>query len=303
VSERPDTLRIAVAQPPARDGEDELVKVDDAVATIAAAGRDGVELLAFPEAYPGPIRAGTGHDAMAAIAAAAAAARCAVCWSRIERGEDGLHRTVAYLHDRCGSVALRYERSHPATGDVHQVLSGVPMAPGEGLALADLGGLRIGILICSELWIPEIARSLAVRGAEVLLAPAGGAFPRVAPNWQLIARARAIENQCHLGLTQALFGNERGAALIAGPETLLAASEEPGLIVADADLERARWLRSADDSMREPKPFDSLPGLLRARRPELYEALSEPGGDLYDYDAAGGPGPGDQVGLPQRESP
>lgn len=225
MSDRPDALRIAVAQPRARDGEDERVKMDDAVATIAEAGRRGVELLTFPEAYPGPIRAGGEHDAMPAVSAAAAEAGCAVCWSRIERGEDELHRTVAYLHDGDGSVVLRYERSHPATGDVHPVLSGVPMAPGAELALAELAGIRVGVLICSELWIPEIARSLA-------------------------------------------------------------ASEEPGLVVADADLERARWLRATDDSMEEPKPFDSLPGLIRARRPDLYGALTEPRDGLYDYDAA-----------------
>jgi len=285
----PDALRLAVVQPDAREGEDEGVKIEAAVEAIAAAGDRGVELLAFPEAYPGPIRAGGTGDAEPAIAAAAAAARCAVCWSRIEPGEDGRYRTVAYVHDRDGSTVLRYVRSHPATGDVHPVLSGVPMAPGPGLGLAEiggLGGLRVGILICSELWIPEIARALAVQGTEVLLAPAGGAFHRVAPNWQLIARARAIENHCHLGLTQALFGDERGAALIAGPESVLAASEEPGLIVADADLERARWLRATDDSMQEPKPFDSLPGLIRARRPGLYGALTEPREGLYDYEGA-----------------
>lgn len=292
MSSRPDGLRMAVAQPRARETEDERVKVDDAVATILEAGRRGVELLAFPEAYPGPIRAGLDHDATPAMAAAAAEAVCAVCWSRIERGDDGFYRTVAYVHDRDGTLAYRYERSHPATGDVHPVLSGVPMAPGAELAVFDLRGLRIGILICSELWIPEIARSLAVRGAEVLLAPAGGAFHRVAPNWQLIARARAIENQCHLGLTQSLFGNERGSALIAGPEAVLAASEEPGLVDADADLERARWLRSVDDSMREPKPFDSLPGLIRARRPDLYRVLAEPREGLYDYEAAARSGAG-----------
>lgn len=293
MSTEPESLRFGVVQPDARAGEEEEAeeeaKVDAAVEAIAAAGSDGVELLAFPEAYPGPIRAGAGLDAAPAIAAAARGARCAVCWSRVEPGEDGLHRTVAYVHDRDGSLALRYLRSHPATGDVHPVLSGVPMAPGPELglaALAGLGGLRVGILICSELWIPEIARSLALRGAEVLLAPAGGAFHRVAPNWQLIARARAIENHCHLGLTQALFGDERGAALIAGPESVLAASEEPGLIVADADLERARWLRATDDSMREPKPFSSLPGLLRARRPELYGELTEQRDGSYDYEGA-----------------
>ena len=289
----PQQLRVAVVQPRAREDGPEERKVEDAVAAVAEAGERGVELLAFPEAYPGPIRADSDYDASDAMSRAARDARCAVCWSRIERGEDGLFRTVAYVQDADGSTVRRYERSHPATGDVHPVLSGVGMAPGPELCLVDLAsGLRIGVLICSELWLPEIARSLAVEGAEVLLAPAGGGFHRVAPNWQLIARARAIENQCYVGLTQALFGDERGAALLAGPESVLAESPDAGLVVADCDLERVRWLRSTDDSMDEPKQFDSLPGLLRARQPRLYSALTQAREGLYDYDAGARQGDG-----------
>ncbi len=286
-SDRPESVRLAVCQPLAQEQEPEEAKVEAAVAAIASAGERGVELLVFPEAYPGPIRSGSTYDAAGEIAAAAAAAGCAVCWGRVERGEDGLHRTMAYLCDTDGSTVRQYERSHPATGDVHEVLSGVGMAPGgEFCSVALASGLEVGVLICSELWLPEIARSLALTGAEILLAPAGGGFHRVAPNWQLIARARAIENQCYLGLTQALFGDESGSALIAGPETVLASSDRPGLVVADCDLERARWLRSTDDSMQEPKQFDSLPGLLRARRPQLYGELTAARPDLYDYDEA-----------------
>ncbi|MCB0828624.1 MAG: hypothetical protein KDB62_07440, partial [Solirubrobacterales bacterium] len=75
------------------------------------------------------------------------------------------------------------------------------------------------------------------------------------------------------------------------PEAVLAESSGPGLCVADLDLERARWLRDTDDSMAEPKPFDSLPGLLRARRPELYGPLTEPRDGLYDYEAWSRPEP------------
>lgn len=282
-SAQPSKIRLAVFQPRVAAEGDERPKVADAVATIAEAGERGVELLAFPEAYPGPIRAGSAYDATPELSEAARAAGCSVCWSRIEHGEDGLYRTVAYVHGADGEQLLRYERSHPATGDVHSVLSGVPMAPGPELGLAEIAGVKFGVLICSELWIPEIARSLALRGSEILLAPAGGGFHRVAPNWRLIARARAIENQCHVALTQALFRDETGSALIAGPESVLAESSSPGLVIADADLERARWLQATDDSMREPKQFDSLPGLLRARQPALYGVLTEPREGLYDY--------------------
>lgn len=283
----PDSLRLAVAQPPARAGEREETRLADALAAIAGAGASGAELLLFPESYPGPIRVGSEMNCSGAIAQAAGDARVAVCWGRVERGSDGLHRTVAYLVSSDGVELLRYERAHPATGDVHPVLSGSPMAPGAKLGLARLGDLAVGVLICSELWIPEVARTLAVRGAEVLLAPAGGSFHRVAPNWRLLARARAVENQLHLGLTQALYGDEEGSALIAGPEGVVATSAAPGLVIGDCDLDRARWLRDHDDSMGEPKPFDSLPGLLRARRPEMYGDLSRAIEGLYDYEAAG----------------
>lgn len=51
-------------------------------------------------------------------------------------------------------------------------------------------------------------------------------------------------------------------------------------------MAQARWLRSQDDSMQEPKPFSSLPGLLRARRPELYRELGAQRDGLYDFEAA-----------------
>lgn len=276
-------LRLALAQPALRDEADERYKLEDARELVCDAARRGAQLVLFPECHPGPIRAGSDYDAAPGMAAAARETGCAVCWSRLERDPRGRWLTVAYVHSADGDQALRYERAHPATGDVHTTLSGVDVAPGDALASAVVGGVRVGILICSELWLPEAARVLAVRGAELLLAPAGGALHRVAPNWQLIARARAVENLCYVGLTQQLFAGERGSALIAGPEGIVAESAQAGVVVGDLDLERARWLRAHDDSMVEPKPFASLPGLLRARRPELYGELAEPRDGLYGY--------------------
>lgn len=282
----PAGIRLAVAQPAIEGTAPEAARVEDAVALIGQAGLAGADLVLFPESYPGPITAGLEHDAAPAISAACAEASVAACWGRVEPTRDGRFATAVKLTDRRGSEAGRYVRSHPATGDVHPVLSGAPMAPGPEPGVLDLEGLTLGVAVCSELWNPELCRVLALRGAELLLAPAGGGFHRVAPNWQLIARARAIENGIHVALTQQLFDGEAGAALIAGPEETLAESERPGLLAADLDLERARWLRGRDDSMEEPKPFGSLPGLLRARRPELYGELGAGREDLYDFEAA-----------------
>lgn len=282
-----DSLRLAVVQPHAHPPAEAERNVLDALAHVHAAVADGAQLVVFPEGYPGPLRVEAHFDAEPALAAAARDAGCAVCWSRIERFDDGLYRLVVYLHGPDGERALRYVRGHPATGDVHPVLSGTALMPGDGFGLAEVFGVRVGVLVCSELWITEIPRVLALGGAEVLLAPAGGGFGAVGENWQLVARVRALENHCYVGLTQNLFGEEPGVGLIAGPEGLLADGPREPIIAADLDLARARWMRDRDDSMEKPKPFRALPGLLRARRPELYGSLTAAQDNGYDYTAAG----------------
>lgn len=279
----PDRFRLGVVQPLVRQEVPEQDRVEEAVGYIREAGEQGSDLVLFPEGYPGPLRITSTYDPSARVSAAAAENEIAVCWSRVERCGDGTWRKVAYLTGSDGVELIRYERAHPATGDVHPTLSGTHLTPGDGFGFGEVGGVKVGLLICSELWVPEVARALALRGAELILAPAGGGFHRVADNWKLMSRARAIENQCYLGMTQHIFGDETGAALITGPEQLVGELDRPGLLVADLDLDRVRWLRSEDDSMEEPKPFDSLPGLLRMRRPEMYGEILTPRQDLYDY--------------------
>ncbi|MFQ5517850.1 MAG: carbon-nitrogen hydrolase family protein [Acidimicrobiia bacterium] len=279
----PTTIRLGVAQPRAVADPDPEVNVARAADIVARAATAGAELLLFPEGYPGPtLRRPTAvYEAGPRMADAAAAHGVAVCWSRMELCDDGRYRLVVYVVDGQGRRVLRYARAHPATLPPSE--TEVWVAPGEDLAVFEVGGVPMGLIVCSELWIPEPTRVLAVRGAEVILSPAGGGFTSLTANWQIIARARAIENLCYVALTNNIFSDEVGAAMIAGPEHVMAASGVEELVVATLDLERVRWLRGRDDSIRDPKPFSSIPGLVRARRPELYEELVKPAGDLYDY--------------------
>lgn len=276
-----DELRLAVAQPRMVPEPEAERNVDRAVELIARSATRGARLILFPEGSPGPYRPTSSYDAAPRIEAAAAEHGVAVCWSRVERCSDGHLRLVVYVVDDRGREILRYERAHPATLPPEQTDGWI--APGPSLASFDLFGVRFGVVVCSELWIPEPARVLAIRGAEVLLSPAGGRFTTLTANWQVIARARAIENLAYVALTNNLFGDEIGAAMITGPEDVAAASGVDELLVADLDLERARWLRDHDDSIEEPKPFASIPGLLRARRPELYAELVSADVPVFDY--------------------
>ena len=277
------TLRLAVAQPRTVVEPDAEVNVARAVELAARAATLGADLILFPEGYPGPVltKPKDDYEAGPSMESAAADHAVAICWSRMERCDDGNYRLVVYVVDDNGRQVIRYERAHPATLPPDEAR--VWVAPGDSLAFLQLDGVGVGIVVCSELWIPEPTRVLALQGAEIILSPAGGGFTSLTENWQTVVRARAIENLCYVAMTNNIWRDEVGAAMIAGPEYVAVSSGTEELLLATLDLDRVEWLRSRDDSMVEPKGFSSIPGLLRARRPELYEELVKPGSDLYDF--------------------
>lgn len=280
----PTSYRLAVAQPRRIAGTDGSPNVDHAVGLVAEAAAAGADLVCFPEFSPGPVRAKDEfYDATPAMSAAASAGSINVVWSRTELCDDGLNRLCVYVVDRTGETLLRYERTHPATIPATDRGEGELVSPADHFANFELDGIPMGIVVCSEMWTPEVARIVALRGAEIILSPAGGGFTTLTRNWQMVNQVRAIENVCYVALTNNLWGEEQGAAMITGPEHPVVHAGRKELAVGDIDLERLRWLRTHDDSMADPKPFDSIPGLLRARRPELYGDLVAPQADAFDY--------------------
>jgi predicted amidohydrolase len=115
-------------------------------------------------------------------------------------------------------------------------------APGEEVVTVptDLGTL--GLSICYDLRFPELYRRLVRQGAELLLVPSAFTQPTGAAHWEVLCRARAIENQCYViapnqtGLSphgHADYGN----SLIADPwgRVLARAGSEPGIVTAEID--------------------------------------------------------------------
>ena len=127
-----------------------------------------------------------------------------------------LWRSSVSLKDspfRRGEGALRWRRLHLARG--HEV------GP-------------LGLQICYDLRFPEVARVLALQGAEILVTVAQ--FPaQRQEQWRILARARAIENQIpHLACNWACGG---GSLIIdARGQTMAEAGSEETMILADIDL-------------------------------------------------------------------
>ncbi|MFA4640200.1 nitrilase [Pyrococcus kukulkanii] len=132
--------------------------------------------------------------------------------------------------------------------------------PGDlGFKVFDLGFLRVGVMICFDWFFPESARTLALKGADVIAHPANLVMP-YAPRAMPI---RALENRVYT-ITADRVGEERGLrfigkSLIASPraEVLAMASEteeEVGVVDIDLSIARNKRLNELNDIFKDRRP-------------------------------------------------
>jgi predicted amidohydrolase len=125
-------------------------------------------------------------------------------------------------------------------------------------------GTGLGLTVCFDLRFPELYRILALRGADVFTVPSAFTLPTTRDHWEILLRARAVENQCYVVAPNQIGehpGGTRsgGRSMIVDPwgTVLACAPDAETAIVADLDPERLRAVRAR------------LPTLAR-RRPEVY---------------------------------
>ena len=191
-------MRVALCQLPASSvPQANLDRVRAAVAEAAAQGarlavfpegtqaRFSADLRALAEPIDGPFCTG--------LAEIARAAGVAVVAGVFETAPDGRVFNTAVGFDTDGQLAAAYRKIH--LFDALGYRESDTVAPGDELVIADLAGLRVGFLTCYDVRFPELARALAVRGAELIVIPgawAAGLFKE--EHWVTLVRARAIEN-------------------------------------------------------------------------------------------------------------
>ena len=295
-------VRLGVVQAEGRVGDERARMLDDALAYIDEAGRRGVDLLVFPETYPGPTTHHTRYEVLGPLTEAAARNRVALAAGTTEKaeagGDEAYHITCVVI-DASGEIVGRYRRTHPS-GDYYRGLYATgpfwefDYVAGDQLPVFDMGWGTLGVSICSEAFVPEIARSMALQGAELCVFPTGALIQDIgaAENWQTLIRARAVENLMYTATTQNLFNQEvlaahcrgvvpqvdpatglnTGHAMIASPEKVLARQLGPGILTADLDLDYIRRIRrdpEFPDGIVIPPPYETLPGIFNLRRPDL----------------------------------
>jgi predicted amidohydrolase len=273
-------FRIAVVQPLAHDPGEAEANVADAIGHIERAARDGAHFVAFPETYPGPWRMPATFDPTVAMAEAARRYGVHVVFGTLEpistAAATAYNLTCMAYPD--GREPVAYRRTHP---NGPWIYTGGPSwefqyTAGDDFPVFETTHGVVGLAMCSEVYVPEVARALALRGAEIIFMPAGVDKRRAWATWRTLIWARAIENLAVVVTTQNVFTrDERGLAMIAAPEEILFESTAVGTSLVDVDLERVRLLRNSRDSVEASREFAAKAGVLSEQwqRPHLYGAI------------------------------
>jgi deaminated glutathione amidase len=121
--------------------------------------------------------------------------------------------------------------------------------PGEAVVTFDAPCGRVGLSVCYDLRFPEMFRAMGV--VDLIVLPAAFTYTTGQAHWEVLLRARAIENQCYV-MAPAQGGRHPsgrrtyGDTLIIDPwgEVLARRAEGPGVVVADMDPARIRDVRT-----------------------------------------------------------
>ena len=134
--------------------------------------------------------------------------------------------------------------------------------PGEEIVTTETGaGVPVGLSVCYDLRFPELYRILAVRGARVIAVPAAFTLATTRDHWEVLLRARAIENQAFVVAANQIGEHppghrSGGRSMIVDPWGLVLASapDSETFALADLDLERQDEIRTQLPSLANRRP-------------------------------------------------
>ena len=151
-----------------------------------------------------------------------------------------------------GKLAARYDKIHLFAFDNgrEQYDEGRVLQAGTARVALQAGPLRVGLSICYDLRFPELYRALMNPPCDVLCVPAAFTYTTGRAHWELLLRARAVENQCYV-LASAQGGKHEngrrtwGHSMVIDPwgEVLSVLEDGEGVVLAELDAARLAQVR------------------------------------------------------------
>jgi len=247
-----------------------------AAAMVGEAAAKGADLVVLPEMFNCPyqtelfpryaeVEGGTSWQRLSQLAAAHKI--ILVGGSMPERDRDGRIYNTCFVFDQSGRAIAKHRKMHlfdiAVRNGQHFKESDTLSAGNKAVVFPTSFGV-IGVMVCFDLRFPELARLLVDRGAEVVIVPGAFNMTTGPAHWELLFRARALDNQCwFLGAAPARDASagyvSYGHSLATDPwgDVIGHLDEQEGILLVDIDRERTAAIR------------DQLP-LLHHRRRDVY---------------------------------
>jgi deaminated glutathione amidase len=167
------------------------------------------------------------------------------------------------LIDPEGTIAATYRKIHlfdVAVDDGPVDTESARVSAGDTAVVADVDGVRLGLSVCYDLRFPELYRALALAGAEVFAVPSNFTERTGRDHWEVLLRARAIENGAWV-LAPGQAGGPPGQpafgrSMIIDPwGTVVAqAPDGVGIVRADVETDRVAAVRRQIPSLANRRP-------------------------------------------------
>ncbi len=163
-----------------------------------------------------------------------------------------------------GELAARYDKIHLFAYDNgrERYDEGRTLRAGAAPVAFNANGVRVGLSVCYDLRFPELYRALMTPPCDLLSVPSAFTHTTGAAHWEVLLRARAIENQCYV-LAAAQGGTHEngrrtfGHSLVVDPwgEVVACLDEGEGVVVAELDHERIASVRSQLPALEHRRRF------------------------------------------------
>jgi predicted amidohydrolase len=266
-----DRLRVACVQINSSPSKAEnLERMEPLVARAAATGAD---LVLLPEKWNGL----GSHEILLDVAEALDGGETVEAMSRWARthgvtlvggsiaerreGRDKLANTCV-VFDPDGEVAAVYRKIHMFDVEVGGVVyrESEIEEPGDGPVSCEVEGWRLGLTVCYDLRFPELYRILAVEGAELVTVPAAFTLVTGKDHWELLLRARAVENQCYVvaanqwGVVEGKASYGRSSIVDPWGVVLAQAPDGDGVVSAELDRAHMEQIRRSVPSLANRQP-------------------------------------------------
>ena len=264
-------INVAVIQMCASGTKTENLEMIREMVAKATTGRDGLDLVCLPEyCYGVPNESsalemaenipGTYTDAISELARSHRTNISA--GSFVEKAERDKVYNTALFFDREGKIIGQYRKTHLM--DAMSYKESMSVSPGDSVAVFDSDFCRIGLMVCYDLRFPELARTMALMRADIILVPS--AFPSGVPlpprtdHWDLLTQSTALLNLIYVVATNQ-FGHDQGQnyfgrSSIIDPwgTAIVQASGRQEIIYAAIDLDYQKKVRASLATWENRRP-------------------------------------------------